>query len=144
MFVVCVSGTWYQYPGLTLSCVCADCPTPPCPAPFCRGAVVLVSITAIVVVKSNEKVCEMWWTQERPGAEHLVSRLLPMMLVRSVDVDAKEADVKRMFGCAYVHMYTAVHIDAMVSATAGFARSYLHRASVGVFVPVCAYVSDVF
>ncbi|CAM9742427.1 unnamed protein product, partial [Pylaiella littoralis] len=44
------------------------------------------------------KVCEMWWTQERPGAEHLVSRLLPMMLVRSVDVDAKEADVKRMFG----------------------------------------------
>lgn len=47
---------------------------------------------------ANEQVCEMWWTQERPGAEHLVSCLLPVMLVRSLDLDAKEADVKRMHG----------------------------------------------
>lgn len=40
----------------------------------------------------------MWWAQERPGAEHLVSCLLPVMLVRSLDLDAKEADVKRMHG----------------------------------------------
>ena len=40
----------------------------------------------------------MWWTQERSGGEHLVAQLLPLMLVRSLDVDAKEADVKRMYG----------------------------------------------
>ncbi|CAB1097831.1 unnamed protein product [Ectocarpus sp. CCAP 1310/34] len=42
------------------------------------------------------KVCEMWWTQDRPGAEHLVVHLIPVMLVRSLSPDAKEADVKRM------------------------------------------------
>ncbi|CAN0076673.1 unnamed protein product, partial [Ectocarpus sp. 12 AP-2014] len=44
------------------------------------------------------KVCEMWWTQDRPGAEHLVVHLIPVMLVRSLSPDAKEADVKRMHG----------------------------------------------
>lgn len=40
----------------------------------------------------------MWWTQERPGGEHLVTQLLPLMLVRSLEEHAKEADVKRVFG----------------------------------------------
>ncbi|CAM9609122.1 unnamed protein product, partial [Hapterophycus canaliculatus] len=44
------------------------------------------------------KVCETWWTQDRPGAEHLVVHLLPVMLVRSLGPSAKEADVKRMYG----------------------------------------------
>ena len=48
--------------------------------------------------RGGDKVCEMWWTQERSGGEHLVAQLLPLMLVRSLDVDAKEADVKRMYG----------------------------------------------
>lgn len=46
----------------------------------------------------DRKVCEMWWTQDRPGAEHLVVHLIPVMLVRSLSPDAKEADVKRMHG----------------------------------------------
>lgn len=50
------------------------------------------------VVLLVNKVCEMWWTQGRPGGEHLVTQLLPLMLARSLDEDAKEADVKRVYG----------------------------------------------
>lgn len=44
------------------------------------------------------QVCEMWWTQGRLGGEHLVPQLIPYMIVRSFEDDAKEADVKRMYG----------------------------------------------
>lgn len=69
----------------------------------------------------------MWWTQERPGAEHLVSRLLPMMLVRSVDVDAKEADVKRMFGCVSINQYVCTtHITHTTGALFSFRSVSVH------------------
>ncbi|CAM9691545.1 unnamed protein product, partial [Sphacelaria rigidula] len=45
-----------------------------------------------------KKVCEMWWIQGRLGGEHLVPQLIPYMLVKSFEDNAKEADVKRMFG----------------------------------------------
>ncbi|CAN0413140.1 unnamed protein product, partial [Discosporangium mesarthrocarpum] len=39
----------------------------------------------------------MWWVSERPGAEHLVTQLLPLLLVRSLGEEAREADVKRVY-----------------------------------------------
>lgn len=58
----------------------------------------MYTVCILYVYIYNVQVCEMWWTQERPGGEHLVAQLLPLMLVRSIDEDAKEADVKRMYG----------------------------------------------
>lgn len=55
-------------------------------------------VAPLFLCSSSSKICEMWWVQERPGGEHLVTQLLPLMLVRSLDADAKEADVKRMHG----------------------------------------------
>ncbi|CAN0001299.1 unnamed protein product, partial [Choristocarpus tenellus] len=43
------------------------------------------------------KVCEQWWVAERPGGEHLVAQLLPLMLVRSLEEGAREVDVKRVY-----------------------------------------------
>jgi hypothetical protein len=34
-------------------------------------------------------VCEQWWREERGGAEFLIPQLMPYMVARSLEDDAK-------------------------------------------------------
>ncbi len=41
------------------------------------------------------RVCQAWWSRELPGADRLITQLLPLTLARALEDDGKEADVKR-------------------------------------------------
>lgn len=43
------------------------------------------------------RVCEQWWKQERGGAEFLVAQTVPYLVARSLEEDAREALVKRVY-----------------------------------------------
>jgi hypothetical protein len=42
------------------------------------------------------RICEVWWTSEKAGAELLVPQMLPFLLLRSLDMGATQADIKRI------------------------------------------------
>ncbi len=42
------------------------------------------------------RVCQAWWTQELPGADRLITQLLPLTLARALEDNGKESDVKRV------------------------------------------------
>jgi hypothetical protein len=44
------------------------------------------------------KVCEAMWVGERKGAELLVAQLVPFLLLKALSEEARDADVKRLFG----------------------------------------------
>lgn len=87
----------------------------------------------------------MWWTQDRPGAEHLVVHLLPLMLVRSLGPNSKDADVKRMHGC--VTLFASVQpfwcrVWNAMCATKGIYPRLLCYAVTSKFTLACAWLSD--
>ncbi len=41
------------------------------------------------------RVCQAWWSRELPGADRLITQLLPLTLARALEDDGKEANVKR-------------------------------------------------
>ena len=43
------------------------------------------------------RVCEQWWKEERGGAEFLVAQTVPYLVARSLEEDAKEVLVKRVY-----------------------------------------------
>lgn len=42
-------------------------------------------------------LCEKWWMNNLKGRDLLVTQLLPLLLVKSLDRSAKLVDVKRMY-----------------------------------------------
>ncbi|GBG28703.1 Condensin-2 complex subunit G2 [Hondaea fermentalgiana] len=43
------------------------------------------------------RICEQWWVLDLPDKGQLVTRLLPVLIIYSLEDDAKRADVKRVF-----------------------------------------------
>lgn len=43
------------------------------------------------------RVCEQWWKEERGGAEFLVAQTVPYLVAKSLEEDAKEVSVKRVY-----------------------------------------------
>ncbi len=42
------------------------------------------------------RMCQVWWTRELPGANRLITQLLPLTMARALEDDGKESDVKRV------------------------------------------------
>ena len=47
--------------------------------------------------QSISNLCEKWWLNHCKGRDLLVTQLLPLLLIKSLHGQAKQADVKRMF-----------------------------------------------
>jgi condensin-2 complex subunit G2 len=57
----------------------------------------LTNVDASALQFQIARVCELWWTNEWPNRELLLTQLLPYQLSTSLAKGAKEADVKRVF-----------------------------------------------
>jgi hypothetical protein len=58
----------------------------------------LSGLDGLALREAIAKVCEAMWLGERKGAELLMAQLLPFLLIHALGDEARDADVKRIFG----------------------------------------------
>jgi hypothetical protein len=84
-------------------CYATEGPGKPFPAELLGAATALHDILlhldgmqGMAVQSTIAKICEVWWLDGLPGAESLVTQLVPYSLAKALDDEGKDADVKRV------------------------------------------------